>query len=478
MTERFILAPFTFWLHLIVVVFLIVEALRKWNLSWAKPALAVYLTVVFWYTGDFLISETRAYQVFTRDVISLAFLQVCFFLLLFRFFVTPFSRKLCEAPLRQRRKLNPSRRSIESGEVSQRLLKRLLIGLILVWLGIFLYGAALAGGLWPALIWPPLHHEKVGMYPLLRVGSGASFIFTSVGYIHLLICALFGVIAIMGRGAIRWIAAAMVLISWPYFWFDRYRSKMLALLLPGLAAFLFLGKRSLGLRVVAGTCFFLVLGAWFSKVMDFRAQGDFDAFSESASADEGDTMTRNASQGLDMLKELCWINTFIPSGRYQPNWGARYFAELVNPIPRALWAGKPMVGIDYALARGFGDRRFDAGVAATISTGMIGQGCVNFGRFFGVISAALLFALWAAFLARLWCQQASPFRLMLFMIGMGLTFNTGRDLSFLVLFPFVFGFMAVKIVERLRRSSREWSPPKHRTANQPSVPDTSAPAEP
>jgi hypothetical protein len=68
----------------------------------------------------------------------------------------------------------------------------------------------------------------------------------------------------------------------------------------------------------------------------------------------------------------------------------RYFAELVNPIPRGLWKDKPEIGIDYAIARGqlwAGQAAGQAGVGATISTGMIGQGVVNFGPFFGVLAA-------------------------------------------------------------------------------------------
>ena len=78
-----------------------------------------------------------------------------------------------------------------------------------------------------------------------------------------------------------------------------------------------------------------------------------------------------------MFEELCWINTFIKSGAYEPNWGARYFAELVNPIPRVLWHNKPLIGIDYAKARGLGSGgdnsgNAEAGVYATVSTGLIG----------------------------------------------------------------------------------------------------------
>jgi hypothetical protein len=76
-----------------------------------------------------------------------------------------------------------------------------------------------------------------------------------------------------------------------------------------------------------------------------------------------------------MLEDLAWINSFIDKGTYAINYGQRYFAELVNPIPRGLWQGKPLIGIDYAIARGqlYGDQELgEAGVGATISTGMIG----------------------------------------------------------------------------------------------------------
>ena len=57
------------------------------------------------------------------------------------------------------------------------------------------------------------------------------------------------------------------------------------------------------------------------------------------------------------------------AGTYAVNMGQRYFAELVNPIPRGLWQGKPLIGLDYAIARGQGWDAADAqaGVGATIS---------------------------------------------------------------------------------------------------------------
>ena len=67
--------------------------------------------------------------------------------------------------------------------------------------------------------------------------------------------------------------------------------------------------------------------------------------------------------------------------------------------------GKPMIGIDYAAARGQASQNGadsdDAGVNTTVSTGLIGQGVVNFGRVGGPAFAALLMAFWASLLARL-----------------------------------------------------------------------------
>ncbi|MEJ0090091.1 MAG: hypothetical protein WDM80_10150 [Limisphaerales bacterium] len=74
---------------------------------------------------------------------------------------------------------------------------------------------------------------------------------------------------------------------------------------------------------------------------------------------------------------------------------------MVNPIPRGLWRGKPLIGLDYAIARGSKVTGPNGSVDTTISTGFIGQGVVNFGRIFGPAAAALLMSLWVTWLARL-----------------------------------------------------------------------------
>jgi len=153
----------------------------------------------------------------------------------------------------------------------------------------------------------------------------------------------------------------------------------------------------------------------------------------------------------------------MKNGTYNPNWGTRYFAELVNPIPRALWHGKPMIGIDYAIARGqAGGQSGEAGVYATISTGMIGQGVVNFGRILGPAFAALLMSFWVAILARLDLQIYELGRLPLYALGLILTFNLGRDITLITLYPFVFGAMGIWWLERYHLRSHPRLEPKMR----------------
>lgn len=113
-----------------------------------------------------------------------------------------------------------------------------------------------------------------------------------------------------------------------------------------------------------------------------------------------------------------------------------------------------MIGIDYAMARGqaFGDASDGgAGVGATISTGMIGQGVVNFGTFFGVLAAAFLMAFWVAILARQDLMGEKMGRMLLFFIGCVLTFNLGRDITLITLYPFLFGYLMITYWTRTHR---------------------------
>lgn len=157
-----------------------------------------------------------------------------------------------------------------------------------------------------------------------------------------------------------------------------------------------------------------------------------------------------------MYEELCWVNTFFQQGTFSCNWGYRYYTELVNPIPRFLWPGKPLIGLDYALARGQGgsDDPDSGGVYATISTGMIGQGVVNFGTVVGPAFAALLMSGWVVILARLDLRIHEFGRLPLYGLGLALTLNLGRDIILGTLYPFIFGVLLVWWHERSQPGQR------------------------
>jgi hypothetical protein len=59
----------------------------------------------------------------------------------------------------------------------------------------------------------------------------------------------------------------------------------------------------------------------------------------------------------------------------------------------------------------------------------------------------MLMALWTGLLVRWWEQRQSLLRLVLFMLGVGLTFNLGRDITLLVLWPAIFAYCFVRLAE-------------------------------
>ena len=158
----------------------------------------------------------------------------------------------------------------------------------------------------------------------------------------------------------------------------------------------------------------------------------------------------STQSGLNMIQELCFVNAYLETGGTSPAYGARYLNELLNFIPRVIWPSKPMIGIDYAKWRGFEsehDENDELGVNTTVSSGMIGGGVLNFGQIFGPVAAGILMALWTGLLIRWWEQRKSLLRLVLFMLGVGLTFNLGRDISMLVLWPVIFAYFFVRLAE-------------------------------
>jgi len=270
-------------------------------------------------------------------------------------------------------------------------------------------------------------------------------------YMQLLACTMFGVVAALAtEKRIQRLAIFFCAMSWPAFIFDRTRNTMLAMVVPAILAWVFLRLRG---GLVKKACIllacFMVVNVWMKFIIANRSEMSIGQALQSS-----DSKKQGHNEGLNMYEELCWISTFIDRGTYHVNWGERYFAELVNPIPRGLWHGKPLIGIDYAIARGLGGGdAAQGGVNATVSTGLVGQGVVNFGRVLGPAAAAILMALWVAWLARLDLDIEALGHLPLYSLGLILTFNLGRDITLITIYPFIFGLLAAQWIDRHRRKT-------------------------
>jgi len=300
--------------------------------------------------------------------------------------------------------------------------------------------------------------EKADPWSRDRVGaSSLDFLSAFAGYFQSMLTALFGVLlALSKRLQTMLLAAGVYLLAVPFYIFDRTRNVMLAVLLPGFMALVTLRMRGgIVIRLAVIIIGFIALSGWMKFVIDNRDKGSITEAFQSG-GDQSLELKNRKQLGFNMFEELGYINMFIDKGTYQVNWGARYFAEAVNPIPRFIWPGKPLIGIDYAIARGmaYGNQSSSSGgVAASISTGMIGQGVVNFGTFLGPIAAAFLMAIWVAVLAHQDYKGSDIFHMLLYAIGLVLTFNMGRDITLLVIYPFIFGWMMLKAYNRYIKKS-------------------------
>jgi hypothetical protein len=301
-------------------------------------------------------------------------------------------------------------------------------------------------------VFMPYLGEKADPWARARVGAGYDSLLSAAAYIQIGLTAAFGVFAALACRPLNFTLASIVLfLTMPSYIFDRTRNTMLATILPGFLTFVFVRIRAgLLVKAVLLVLGFMVMESWLKFVIENRDNLSIASAFHQGLATKSDKNEGEKHAGLNMFEELGFINSYIVDKSYRPNWGENYFSELVNPIPRTLWPGKPWIGIDYAVARGQGLDTADdddAGVGATISTGIIGQGVVNFGRILGPIAAALIMAYWVAILARQDLLGAETGRLFLYAIGLILTFNMGRDITLLVIYPFLFGYLLLLVTK-------------------------------
>ncbi len=435
--------PVSFWVVILLLGIGFYWSARNARRAIGIPTCAVLVTVAVWYVGDALYNDYLNWHmlIFGSSVLSLAWWQVALFLGSFLLLTPYLHEKINRRYLRRPSQvIGFYRRGVEQAGF-QRSLTIIFWCAFGLWIPLLAFAAWNFGDQFLGYLFPYLRKHPGPWAKSGKAGGGLDTILALAGYFQIMLGAVFGVVAALStNGNIRLLALVGVLFTWPYFIFDRTRKSILAIVVPAVLAWVFLRLRaSQWIKVTGVVAALLMVNAWFgfvighrldTRISDAFAQGEFDFTGAS----------KEKHQGLNMFEELCWVFRLTADGIYETNWGENYLANLANPVPRALWPGKPTIGLDYAVARGMGGADTDAGVYATLSTGLIGQGVANFGLYLGAPFAALLMALWACWLARLdYLGQKIGF-IPLYGLGLILTFALGRDITFLDLYPFVFGY--------------------------------------
>ena len=423
----------TFYLAAVMLVVVTVEScIKLLNRNAFGITLVVYVTVFAWYFVDPFLNPEQ-YDYLPSSLLGEGYGQVLLFLIGFRVFTPVATAWLLRRP--------------SSGIFDTRLTpEQILKAVGTLWLILFLIGIYRMDGDVMRAVFPVDGRNGPTMWGRGALGSGSGFLISSAAYVFNAVTAFLGVLIFFQRNNVwRLAAGAMFAITLPYFFLAGARSHFLAAVLPFIITYLFYGRHPLVIRLAILGVAFVCLDQGFKFVTQFRDTGFRDVLASENPYELMDPEARTS--GLNMIQELCFVDVYLGTGGSSPAYGVRYLNELLNFIPRAIWPSKPVIGIDYAVWRGFDSSDNDLGVNTTISTGMIGGGVLNFGRILGPVAAGILLAIWTGLLIRWWEQRQSLLRLVLFMLGVGLTFNLGRDISMLVLWPVIFAYCFVRIAE-------------------------------
>ncbi len=423
-----------------LLIILGIEALIRKKITWKIPAIIVYTTVFIWYLTETIYTPENLTK-FSSAILEDCYLQIILFLCGFRIFIPQLSKNFVI-------KLSSAYQLLTTSIDSARLLAYLSI----IWLGLLMYGInRMNGDIFGALF--PINARTGGNMWGRAAGAAAGssgFIVSSASYIYILVCSFFGILLILQtQQHVKLINIILIVISWPYFILQGSRNLFLAVALPTVLSYALVSKQKWWIKVFILGAAFIAINYILTLVIAYRNIGFASLLSGTSQSTA--SISEQKHLGLNMLEELGFINSFYQQGTLHIQYGGDYIAQFLNFVPRAIWPSKPLVGIEYAILRGFADSSRDIGVSTTVSTGLIGQGVVNFGPYLGPLAAAFLMALWASFLARLWSQRYSPLRLCLFLAALGITFNLGREMTLLILWPIVFGYILVRFLENLNK---------------------------
>jgi hypothetical protein len=458
--------PFSFYFANALLIFLGGELFNKRKTSWAVPLGMVYLTIFAWYFSDILLYPEK-YEDTSAKYISYSYWQVSLFLIILRLSI-PYTVRWTIRP--------KSGLAIMHSQVRAESVFKLMI---VLWAGLLIVAVSqlnwdFVGALFPldsragALMWQRAAAAGAGPF---------GFLISTGGYLYMVTCSFFGILAVLQkRIGPKLAACCMILVSWPFYLLNGTRNSFLAVFMPWVFTYAFFGRQQKIIKISLLILSFVSLQVAFKVVVGQRGLGFRDFLSENKQ-EQKDVVKETKHEGLNMMEELCFINTYFQVDNATLGWGKNYLIQITSIVPRAIWANKPLQGIEYAKWRGFEDTsgQSDIGVVATVSTGIIGQGVLEFGLIAGPIAPAILMALWCGLLSRWWVQRASILRLSLFMLGVGITFNLGRNITMIILWPIAFAYVLVRIIENVS-SRRKFVPlPVSRSVTLPTKRWKSAP---
>ncbi|MDD7986902.1 O-antigen ligase [Lentisphaera marina] len=438
--------PFMFFVNILTCILLSINILVNWKKPLAIIRLTIIATISFWYLGDIIYTDNNLINDnHTPLSIETSLMQI--FIILVSYFIISslFEKKLyMKISLSQKDAIK-----VEQQNHEQDLIK-IFYFILYSWLILFFIAQYNSGFKVVASILPPLSDDYVNLWRRGRFGGAMGFLISTGGYIHIFLSSMFGLFFIISKNRkIKKYSLIMICLSWPYFFFGVGRNIMLAVSLPGIIAYIIFYKHSKVQKTLILFILLIFFHIWFSFVLSARKSGVAHTFKHQGI--DASSYANKKHLGLDMFKELCYINEFINRGDIELKWGQGYLAQALNIVPRAIWPNKPAIGIDYSLLRG-ATLSSENEVSHTVSLGLIGQGVIEFGQYLGCFVVAWLLSIWSYFLSHFWHKRYNILYLTLFLVGLSLSFNCGREITLLVLFPFIFGFIFLKFYEKQSRS--------------------------
>jgi oligosaccharide repeat unit polymerase len=157
--------------------------------------------------------------------------------------------------------------------------------------------------------------------------------------------------------------------------------------------------------------------------------------------------------GFEMFRELLFVIRAHGEG-LPSEYGLTYFTQLVNPIPRAIWPGKPVADAGLILARAYGAVDRNGEPTMTTSPGFLGEAYLNFG-FFGLLiipaAAGLIVRAWDRLLST---ASTSLPAFLIFAAGLSTIFQSGRSVNISAFYGLFALFALLILFEQIGWSDR------------------------